>query len=80
VALWSHYSGAGPAVKFLRVGSLDNPDLLPPDIHIFTSTKQPWVLIPPEMPAVAEFYELDKYWPPESLARRQELRAAATRG
>ncbi len=79
VALWSHYSGAGPAVKFLRVGSLDNPDLLPPDIHIFTSTKQPWVVIPPGMAAVPEFYELDKYWPAESLARRQALRASAKR-
>src|SRR5262245_11050644 len=35
VALWSHYAGAGPLVKFVRVGTLDNPDLLPPDIHIF---------------------------------------------
>ncbi|MGF1625343.1 MAG: GFA family protein, partial [Alphaproteobacteria bacterium] len=36
VALWSNYSGAGDKVRFVRVGTLDNPDLLPPDIHIFT--------------------------------------------
>jgi hypothetical protein len=70
VALWSHYSGAGPRVKFVRVGTLDNPDLLPPDIHIFTSTKQPWVVLPPGVPAMPEYYEREQHWPPESLARR----------
>ena len=48
VALWSHYSSAGPVVTFVRVGTLDNPDVLPPDIHIFTESKQPWVVLPPE--------------------------------
>src|SRR5438445_11649667 len=26
IALWSHYAGAGRAVSFVRVGTLDNPD------------------------------------------------------
>lgn len=73
VALWSNYAGAGPLVKFIRVGTLDNPDLLPPDIHIFTASKQPWVVLPEGVPAVAEYYERDNYWPPESLSRRQVL-------
>ena len=38
IALWSNYAGAGDAVRFIRVGTLDEPDRLPPDIHIFTST------------------------------------------
>ncbi len=42
IALWSTYSGAGDAVRFVRVGTLDEPDRLPPDIHIFTMSKQPW--------------------------------------
>ena len=75
IAVWSHYAGAGPLVKFVRVGTLDDPDQLPPDIHIFTASKQPWVLIPPGQPAVPEYYESKQYWPPESLARRQALRA-----
>ena len=75
IAFWSNYAGAGPAVRFVRVGTLDNPDLLAPDIHIFTASKQPWVVIPPGLPAVAEYYEREKYWPPESLARRQALLA-----
>ena len=71
VAVWSHYAGAGPLVKFIRVGTLDNPDLLPPDIHIFTASKQPWVALSEGAPAVAQYYEREDYWPPESLARRQ---------
>ena len=73
IAVWSHYAGAGPIVRFVRVGTLDNPDLLPPDIHIFTQSKQPWVVIPQGVPAVAEYYDRDKYWPNESLARRQVI-------
>jgi hypothetical protein len=76
VAVWSNYSGAGPAVRFVRVGTLDNPDAMPPDIHIFTSSKQPWVILPKETPAVPEFYDMKKMWPKESLARRDALRAA----
>ena len=55
VALWSHYAGGGKAVAFVRVGTLKEPDRLPPDIHIFTSTKQPWIVLPPEIPWVGEY-------------------------
>ena len=75
VALWSHYAGAGPKVRFVRVGTLDNPDLLPPDIHIFTASRQPWVVLPPGTPAVPAYYERDRFWPAESLARRAALLA-----
>jgi len=87
IAAWSHYAGAGTAVKFVRVGTLDTPDVLPPDIHIFTASKQPWVMLPPEAPAVVEYYDRKRYWPPESLARREAMlakiatqRAGAPRG
>jgi hypothetical protein len=73
IALWSNYAGGGDAVRFVRVGTLDDPDLLPPDIHIFTASKQPWVVLPPGTPAVAEYYDRDVYWPAESLARRRAL-------
>ena len=76
VALWSHYSGAGDIVSFVRVGSLDEPDRLPPDIHIFTASKQPWVVLPPGAPAVLEYYDRKQYWPAASLTRRQQLLAA----
>jgi len=70
VAVWSNYAGAGAVLRFVRVGTLDEPDRLPPDIHIFTASKQPWVVLPPGMPAVAEYYSSKQYWPEASLARR----------
>ena len=73
IALWSNYSGAGDAVRFVRVGTLDEPDRLPPDIHIFTASKQPWVVLPEGTPAVEEYYDRNRYWPAESLARRRAL-------
>jgi hypothetical protein len=73
IALWSNYGGGRDLVRFVRVGTLDDPDLLPPDIHIFTASKQPWVVLPPGVPAVDEFYDRKKYWPAESLARREAL-------
>jgi len=79
VAVWSNYAGAGDAVRFVRVGTLDDPDRLPPDIHIFTSSKQPWIVLPPGVRAVAEFYDIAREWPPESLERRRVLRAAHPR-
>ena len=70
IALWSVYSGAGEAFRFVRVGTLDDPNACPPDIHIFTSNKQDWVILPQGTPAVPEYYDRAKYWPPEALARR----------
>ena len=79
VALWSNYGGGGDAIRFVRVGTLDAPDLLPPDVHIFTASKQPWVVLPPGTPAFAEFYRAADVWPAESLARREAVRAAQAR-
>ena len=73
VAVWSNYGGAGPLIRFVRVGTLDEPDHLPPDIHIFTASKQPWVIVPPAIPSVSEYYDRERFWPPESLARRQAI-------
>lgn len=74
VALWSHYPGGGPKIAFVRVGTLDDPSRFPPDIHIFTSTKQPWVVIPEGAKSVPEFYDLPATWPAGSLERIGALR------
>src|SRR4029077_11387617 len=79
IALWSNYAGAGDAVRFVRVGTLDDPDRLPPDIHIFASTKQPWIVLAPDAPVVPEYYDRNAHWPRESLERRRALLAAADR-
>ena len=75
VALWSNYSGMGDLARFVRVGTLDEPDRFPPDAHIFTMSKQPWVVLPPGVPVFPEFYEREKQWPEEALARRAVLEA-----
>jgi hypothetical protein len=77
VAVWSNYAGAGPAARFVRVGTLDNPDLCPPDVHIYTASKQPWVVIPAGAKAFAAYYRLAEVWPPDSIERRRVMRAKA---
>jgi hypothetical protein len=73
VAVWSHYSGSGLKVAFVRVGALDRPELCPPGAHIFTSTKQPWVTLSDEVPVRRAYYERQKLWPADSLLRRAAL-------
>jgi hypothetical protein len=75
IAVWSNYTGAGDAVRFIRVGTLDEPDRLPPDIHIYTGSKQPWVVLPADVPAVAGYYRASERWPKESLERRAAILA-----
>ena len=72
IALWSHYGGNRP-LSFIRVGSLDDPDAFPPDVHIFTASRQPWMVLPEGTPAVAAYYSSATLWPAASLARRAAL-------
>lgn len=73
IALWSNYAGAGDAIRFVRVGTLDQAYRIKPDIHIYTSTKQPWIVLNADIPAVPEYYARSEYWPEQSLARRAAL-------
>jgi len=77
-ALWSHYSGAGPKISFVRAGTLDDPGQCPPDAFIFTADKLPWVQLTPGIPAFPERYDLKTQWPAESLARRTAAQASST--
>jgi hypothetical protein len=69
VAVWSDY-GRRPGVRFVRVGTLDDPTALSPDVHIFVRSKLPWIRLPEDVPAYEELYDAATLWPPESLARR----------
>lgn len=79
VTVWSnyHFGGLRDYIRFIRVGTLDNPDVMPPDVHIFTSTRQPWVILPPEHKAVEEYYVTAETWPPASLERGKAIIARA---
>jgi hypothetical protein len=71
VALYSEYGG--PAVRFVRGGTLDDPKGVTPDVHIYTRSKVGWVTLPESAPAFDEYYDSKQLWPADSLER---LRAA----
>jgi hypothetical protein len=71
-AVWSEYGGRA-TLRFVRVGTLDAPAALAPDVHIYTRSKQPWITLPAGVPAFEAYYDPQKLWPPESLARRRAL-------
>lgn len=75
VAVWSNYfmMGIKNLIRFIRVGTLDNPDLLPPDVHIYTESKQPWVNLAPDVLAVEKFYDYEKVWTSENQGKRKSL-------
>ena len=67
--LWSDYHGAPGASLFVRAGTLDNPDAVTPDVHIFTRSKLPWVILPKDARAFPTFYSIKEVWPAESRER-----------
>ena len=71
-ALWSDYGRRG-VLRFLRVGTLDDASALPPDVHIYTRSKLPWIALPAGVPAFEAYYDSAKLWPAESLARRRAI-------
>jgi hypothetical protein len=71
-ALWSHYGGV-QALSFVRVGTLDDPSALSPDVHIYTRSKLPWIALPADVPEFKDYYNSKTLWPPESLERRKAI-------
>lgn len=68
--VWSEYkSGTFDSCWFIRVGALDQPDRLPPDVHIFTESKQPWVVIPTGVRKSNRFYNIKEVWREDSITR-----------
>ena len=79
VALYSHFAGAGRSMAFVRTGTLADPGACPPDIHIFTSTKLPWVTLDTKVPVLPEYYDRKAHWPQSGLDRRTALLAKTPR-
>jgi len=73
VALWSNYGGADDRLRFVRIGTLDDPGALPPDVHIYTRSKLPWIALPDGVPAFEAYYDSKTLWPADSLERRRAL-------
>jgi hypothetical protein len=72
VAVWSEYGGR-QQLRFVRVATLDAQHALAPDVHIFARSKVPWVGLPDGARVFDVYYDLEKEWSPESLARRRAL-------
>mgnify|MGYP000135376082 CR=1 FL=1 len=71
--IWSKYHFVEAPLIAVRGGTLDEPGLAPPDYHIFTQSKQPWVILPEGMPAFDGWLEPEEAWSPETLKRMAEL-------
>src|SRR3954453_19838757 len=69
-AVWSEYGGLAE-LRFVRVGTLDEPQTLPPDVHIYTRSKLPWIRLPEDVPAYEAYYSSKTLWPAASLERRK---------
>jgi hypothetical protein len=78
VALYSHYAAAGKWTAFVRVGTLETPDVLPPDVHIYVESKVPWVTLPEGARAFPAFYRPKETWSAEAQQRFAALKAKAT--
>jgi hypothetical protein len=73
VAVFSTYTGKN--LWFVRAGTLDDPSGVQPNVHIYTRSKVPWVMLPDSTPAFDTYYDMEKYWPKASLERLQALRS-----
>jgi hypothetical protein len=71
-AVWSEYGGL-TTLRFVRVGTLDDPSRMQPDVHIYTRSKLPWVALPAGVPAFEAYYDSKKLWPAASLERRRAV-------
>ena len=69
-AVWSTYGGIA-ALRFVRVGTLDDPAALLPDVHIYTRSKQPWLALPDGARSFEAYYSSKEVWPAASLERRR---------
>ena len=69
-ALWSFYAGPDEEVAFVRAGTLDEPGRVPPDVHIFTRSKLPWLELPENAKCFDVYYEPASTWPEAALKRR----------
>lgn len=72
IAVWSVYGGV-EKLRFVRVGTLDDPVALPPDVHIYVRSKLPWIVLPEDVPSFEAYYDSRKLWPAASLERRRAI-------
>ncbi len=73
VIVWVHYRAIGVGAIAIRAGTLDDPSLVTPAAHIFTSRRPPWVPLPVGVPAYDEGPVRAEVWSAESIDRLNAL-------
>lgn len=73
VIVWVRYRYHKVPVIAVRAGTLENPDAVAPQAHIFTSRKLPWVSLPADVPSFAEGVDRSQVWSQESIERYESL-------
>jgi hypothetical protein len=69
-AMWSEY---GETLRSVRVGTLNDPAVIPPNVHIYVRSKLPWGILPEGVPTFEAYYDSQKLWPAVSLKRRRAI-------
>jgi len=72
--LWSRYHIVPGDCLFVRAGTLDMPEAVRPDVHIYTRSKLPWLALPEGVPAFQSSYRIDEVWSAESKERLRRNR------
>ena len=76
-AVWSHYAGGGPLLRFVRVGTLDRAWQIAPDVHIFTASKRDFITITDGKPQFEVFYpSKEAVYRKEALERYARLESS----
>jgi hypothetical protein len=78
IAVFSQYTSR--RIRFVRAGTLDDPAAVAPDVHIYTRSKLPWVMLDDSLPAFDAYYETKELWPAASLERLEALKASPASG
>lgn len=73
--LWSRYHRAPGDALFVRAGTLDKPEAVTPDVHVYTRSKLPWLELPRGVPAFESMYKIEEVWSAESKERLRRSQA-----
>jgi hypothetical protein len=66
--LWANNT-IGEAVCDLKVGTLDFPALMEPDVHCFVESKLDWIRLPEGAKSTPKDFKKEEFWPKSSLKR-----------
>ena len=57
----------------IRTSTLNDSKNFPPQAHIFTRSKVPWITLDDKIPSFENMYDRNKLWPKASLDKLNSL-------